>query len=387
MGKTVLRKKYAIVGVGYTDQGKVPGRTAASFYVEACANAIKDAGLKRDDIDGLICYRHFMPASGEREVTPYLIAQLLGLTPSYLSQEANCARSHLFHALAVLETGLCKYVIVAYGDNALSNWRIIDENHSDRTVFGQIGYVGEYAMAAQRAMHLFHTGPETWKEIAVGQRMWAQLNPRAFFYGRTLTEERYLNSNWAVEPFRTCDLSLLTDGGRAYIVTSLDRARNLKNRPAVILGIGQHNPSAYFDRSTCMDEGIGAKEASRMALGMAGVALDDVDACEIYDCFTYTVEATLAEYGFFKPGEGLDWFKDGNHIPGGALPVNTSGGQLSEAYYMGLTPLTEAVMQLMGRGGDRQMGPKTNTKEPEIILCSDNGATFQTHCCTILGRY
>jgi acetyl-CoA acetyltransferase len=98
------------------------------------------------------------------------------------------------------------------------------------------------------------------------------------------------------------------------------------------------------------------------------------------------VEITLQDYGFFGPGEGRDWFKGGTIEPGGRLPVNTSGGQLSEAYFMGLTPLTEAVMQLMGRCGSRQLGPETNTKNPEIILCSDNGAVLQTHSCSILRR-
>ena len=117
---------------------------------------------------------------------------------------------------------------------------------------------------------------------------------------------------------------------------------------------------------------------------MAGISIEDVDACEIYDCFTYAVEITLQDYGFFNPGEGRDWFKDETIAPGGRMPVNTSGGQLSEAYFMGLTPLTEAVMQIMGRCGDRQLGPKTNTKAPEIILCSDNGGTLQSHMTVIL---
>ena len=94
----------------------------------------------------------------------------------------------------------------------------------------------------------------------------------------------------------------------------------------------------------------------------------------------------MQDYGFFGPGEGEDWFKGGTIEPGGRMPVNTSGGQLSEAYFMGLTPLTEAAMQLMGRCGERQLGPQTGTKRPEIIVCSDNGATLQSHCCTILRR-
>ena len=119
---------------------------------------------------------------------------------------------------------------------------------------------------------------------------------------------------------------------------------------------------------------------------MAGIKTQDVDACEIYDCFTYTVEITLQDYGFFGVGEGADWFRGGTIAPGGRMPVNTSGGQLAEAYFMGLTPLTEGAMQIMGRGGDRQLGLATNTKKPEIVLCSDNGGILQTHTCIILRR-
>ena len=383
-----LKDKYAIVGVGYTPQGRVPHRTALSFYVEACANAIKDAGLKREDIDGLICYRYFPPALGEAEVTPYLVAQHLGLAPKLLSQEANCARTQLQHAIWALEAGLCNYVVVCYADNPLSAGRSFGfvEMASDNAVFGQFGAIAGYAMAARRAMHTFRTGPETWKEIAVGQRKWANLNPKAMMHDRTLTSEDYYNSRWVVEPFRICDCCLISDGGRAYVVTSAERARDLRHHPAVITGTGQHNPSCQKLSLSYMTGPTGAKIAGEMALKMAGITIDDVDACEIYDCFSYTVEITLQDYGFFRPGEGRDWFNGGAIAPGGRLPINTSGGQLSEAYFMGLTPLTEGAMQIMGRCGDRQLGPKTNTKSPEIILCSDNGGILQTHSCVILRR-
>jgi len=381
-----LKDRYAIVGVGYTPQGRVLGRTAISFHVEACANAIQDAGLRREDIDGLIVYRYFEPLQGEAEVTSFLVAQQLGLAPKLLSQEANCARTHLYHAICALEAGLCNYVVVSYGDNAISGGRTFGRSMHDEPVFGQFGAATAYAMAARRAMHVFHTGPETWKEIAVGQRKWANLNPRAMMHGMQLTFEDYYNSRWVVEPFRLCDCCLVSDGGRAYVVTSVDRAKDLRHPPAVIMGIGQHHPSCEIDQSIYMMGPTGAKIAGEMAFKMAGITIGDVDACEIYDCFTYTVEITLQDYGFFKPGEGVDWFKGGTIAPGGRLPVNTSGGQLSEAYFMGLTPLTEGAMQIMDRCGERQLGPKTNTKKPEIILCSDNGGILQSHSCTILRR-
>ena len=256
----------------------------------------------------------------------------------------------------------------------------------DNAVFGQFGANADYALAAQRGIHTFRTGPETWKHIAVGQRKWANLNPEATLYDKELTVEGYYNSDYVVEPFRRVDMCLISDGGRALVVTTAERARDLKHPPVYIMGLGQHNPSSELAQSTYMAGPTGAKLAGEQAFRMAGVTLDDIDACQIYDCFTYTVEITLQDYGFFRPGEGADWFKDGTIEPGGRMPVNTSGGQLSESYFMGMTPFAEAVMQLMGRCGNRQLGPQTRTKEPQIILCSDNGGILQSHACCILGR-
>jgi acetyl-CoA acetyltransferase len=380
------------VGIGYTPQGKVPGRSALSFYLEACVNAINDAGLEKDDIDGLLCYRYFPPLNNDIEVTPYLVAQHLGITPTVLSQEADCARNHIVQAVSLLHAGFCKNVLIVYGDNAFSGKRnYIREIRNgklmeDGAAFGEFSALAKYALAARRAMYEYDTGPETWKEIALSQRQWANLNPNAFRYKRKLTYDKYLSSNWIVEPFRVYDASLISDGGRAIIVTSTERARNLKHPVVSVMGIGEYNQSVNVFQSSNLAGPTGAKKAGEMALRMADISLDAIDACEIYDCFTYTVEVTLQDYGFFNPGEGRDWFKDNRTGPGGKQPVNTSGGLLSEAYYMGLTPLSEGVMQLMGRCGERQLGPKTKTKQPEIILCSDNGGYFHTHCTTILRR-
>jgi acetyl-CoA acetyltransferase len=384
-----LKDRYAIVGVGHTPQGKVPDRTALSFHLEACANAIRDAGLRREKVDGLICYRHFQPAPGERDVTPYAVAHHLGLQPAYLSQDANCSRSHLVHAIGALEAGLCRYVVLSYGGNGLSGGvmqRMLVEDAGDNAAFGHFGAVGGYALAARRAMHTCGTGPETWQQIAVGQRKWANLNPKATFYSTPLSASDYMDSDYLVEPFRLLDCCLISDGGRACVITTAERARDLKQPPVLIMGLGQHNPSVAIEQSDCMDGPTGAWLAGRQAFQMAGIGIDAIDACQIYDCFTYTVEITLQDYGFFGPGGGRAWFAGGTIEPGGRMPVNTSGGQLSEAYFMGLTPLTEAVLQLQGGCGARQLGPATRTKTPEIILCSDNGMILQTHSCMILRR-
>lgn len=384
-----IKDKYAIVSVGYTPQGKIPERTSLSFHIEACADAINDAGLKPGDIDGLICYRHFPPSTGEQDVTPYLIAQHLGISPSYLSQEAYCSRSHLLHAIGAIASGTCNYVLLSYGHNASSGDSLLrgyPDTSGGEAVYGYSRASGGYALAARRGMYEFGTGPETWKNIAVDQRAWANLNPRAMMYKRRLNHEDYLSAPWVIEPFRLYDNCLVSDGGRACIITTVERAKNLKHPVVAIMGMGQHNPSFDLQNARYLAGNTGAKQAGEMAFSMAGIEKDSIDACQIYDCFTYTVEITLQDYGFFGPGEGRDWFSGGTIAPGGRMPVNTSGGQLSEAYQMGLTPLTEAVMQLMGRCGGRQLGPETGTKRPEIILCSDNGAVLQTHACYILRR-
>jgi acetyl-CoA acetyltransferase len=280
-------------------------------------------------------------------------------------------------------------VVLSYGHNAFSSdsmRRLLMERNADDAVFGHFGAAAGYALAARRGMHTFRTGPETWKHIAVGQRKWANLNAVATMYERSMTFDDYYNARWVVEPFRLFDNCLMTDGGRAIVITSAERARDLRHPPVFIKGMGQHNPSYDVHQATHLTGPTGAKKAGEMALTMAGITREDIDACEIYDCFTYTVEITLQDYGFFEPGEGQDWFKDGTIEPGGRMPVNTSGGQLSEAYYMGLTPLSEGAMQLMGRCGRRQLGPSTNTRSPMIILCSDTGGILQTHTCIILGR-
>lgn len=145
-------------------------------------------------------------------------------------------------------------------------------------------------------------------------------------YDRPLNFEDYYKARWIVDPFRLLDNCLITDGGREIIITSAERARDLRHPPVLIMGMGQHNPSSEVHQATYLAGPTGAKKAGEMALKTAGITLKDIDACEIYDRFTYTVEITLQDYGFFEPGEGEDWFKDGKIEPGGRMPVNTSGG-------------------------------------------------------------
>ena len=387
-----LKNKIAIVGVGYTPQGKIPSRTAISFHTEAIRNALADAGIEKGDVDAMFLYRHFEALAGDYDVTAFTVAEQLGFRPSVIGQETYCTRGWLYNSIGLLSSGLCRYVVISYGDNARSGRRSFVKELSggkatdDLAAFGDLSTMSKYAMQARRAMDTYGTGPEVWKEISIAQRQWACLNPQAAMYGKPLDDEAYYASAMVAEPLRLLDATPSSDGGRAIVLTTVERAKALGHPYAVIRGFGSANQPVSPFRLRVEDPESAAKLASQQAFRMAGITCRDVDACELYDCFTYTVEATLRDYGFF-PREQVKEFLTRQRLgPGGELPVNTSGGMLSEGYFMGLTPVAEAVMQLTGRCGQRQLGVLPGTKEPEIIVCSDNGAVFQSHITLVLER-
>ncbi len=382
MELTDMKDKAAIVGVGYTaEQGTVPGRSAMSFAMEATKNTIEDAGLKKEDIDGLL----IQPTIGQQS---YTVASYLGFDSLNLlaNEDAMGASAAALtnHAALAVASGQANYVLILYATNGRSGRGGPGGGGGgpprlgSGPAYGLFGAAMEYGLAARRGMHELGTGPETWSDIAVSQRKWANLNPRATFYEKTMNADEYLAEPWIAEPFRRADCCLVSDGGRAFIVTTAERARDLKQPPVYISGMGQSHHTADVAQSEYNAGPTGAKKSGERALKMAGITLADIDACEIYDCFTYTVELTMQSYGFFEPGGGKAFFKDGRTGPGGEFPVNTSGGLLSEVYFMGFTPLTEAVMQLRGQCGERQL------KDPKYILSSSNGGILQTHGTIIL---
>lgn len=392
MNLTHLKNKIAIVGVGYTPQGKVPGRTAISFHCEAVANALRDAEIEKSEVDALYAYRHFEPLAEDFDITGYTLAEQLGIRPAVISQEHFCTRGWLYEAVGLLTSGLARYFVISYGDNARSGRRSFVKElkdgkaTDDLAAFGDLSTMAKYAMLARRAMDVYNTGPDVWKEISLAQRDWAQLNPIAGMYGKPLTDEAYFASEMVAEPFRMLDATPTSDGGRALVLTTVERAKSLGHPYVTLRGFASANQPLSPYRLRVEDEESAAYLASRQAFDMAGVRPSDIDACELYDCFTYTVEATLRDYGFFQKESARDFLKRERLAPGGSLPVNTSGGMLSEAYFMGLTPLAESFMQLTGRCGARQLGKIAHTKEPALIACSDNGAVFQGHLAMILER-
>jgi acetyl-CoA acetyltransferase len=225
-------------------------------------------------------------------------------------------------------------------------------------------------------MHRFGTTQDQLGQIAVAQRRWANRNPQAQLHDQPLTLDDYRASRWIAEPFHLYDCCLVSNGGLCVIVTSAARARDLRRPPVYIRGMAQ----GHLGGDPADTLASGAVLAKEPAFAMAGVTLRDVDVVELYDCYTFTVLVTLEDYGFCKKGEGGPFVMEQHTGPGGRLALNTGGGQLSSFYMWGMTPVSEAVIQVRGDGGERQV-PKH-----DVALVSGNGGVLSTHSTLVLSR-
>ncbi|MHB1128320.1 MAG: thiolase family protein [Bacillota bacterium] len=383
-----MKGQAAIAGLGITQMGKVYGSTSTDFAVEAISLALEDAGLKKDDLDGLLIN---VGVSGLTPGTPGALGidlqNYLGLCDLKLLNVMNGYGSTTgamvqFAAMACA-TGMTNAVACVFADNPLVADKSTGSAYASvpritglaslNSANGIFGVNPHYAMAARRHMELYGTTSEQLGAIAVAQRKWAMMNSRAQM--RTpMTLEDHQASRMIVEPFHLFDCCLVSNGGVAVIVTSSERARSLRQPPVYIWGWGQGHPGSRPDKMVR----TGGVVSSQTAYRMAGITPTDVNICEFYDCYTYTVLVTLEDYRFCSKGEGGPFVEDGKTGPGGSLPVNTGGGQLSSYYMWGMTPLSEAVIQARGQGGERQ-APKN-----DIIIVSGNGGVLDYHSTLVL---
>jgi acetyl-CoA acetyltransferase len=376
----------SIAGLGITPMGKIYGKSASDFAADAIALALEDSGLKKADLDGLI-----VCASTSPEMNPFL-QMTLGLTDLRLLQTLNAfgstAGTAMAYAAAAIDADMASTIAVVFADAPLGPSRSASAAYATRAgvapmgalkaANGEFGATHGYALATQRHMHQFGTTHEQLATIAIGQREWAMKNPLAQLRA-PLTREEYHASRYITEPLHLYDCCLVSNGAVAVIVTSRDRARDLPQPPVHLLGFGQGAPGD--NQRDGRDPGLytGATMSGERALRMAGVSLQDIQIRELYDCYTYTVLVTLEDYGYCAKGEGGEFVSDGKLGPGGSLPTNTGGGQLSSYYMWGFTPLSEAVIQARGQGGDRQV------PQHDLILVSGNGGVLNYHSTTIVG--
>jgi len=377
--------KVAVAGVYEHPTRFAPDKTAYQLHVESARGALADAGLAIGDVDAFF-------TSGVGPIGILSLAQHLNLRPCHVDSQAiggSSFVSHCLHAAAAIAGGLCEVALVTYGSTAASERFAIgtgggglgDPPDHFEVPFGPT-IVGSYALVAQRHMHEYGTTSEQLAEIAVTMRRHATMNPEAK-YRDPITVEDVLASRVISSPLHLLDCCIISDGGGALVLTSLERARDLAKPPVVILGGAEAVQHHGIGRRDLLE--IAAGQSGPLALARAGVTHADVDCCMIYDSYTITVLATLEALGFCAPGEGGAFCAGGRIGLGGALPINTDGGGLSSNHpgMRGMFLVIEATKQLRGERGAMQV------PDAEIALVHGTGGMLgQRHSgvTMILGR-
>ncbi|HXX85403.1 MAG TPA: thiolase family protein [Casimicrobiaceae bacterium] len=385
---TALKNKTAIVGVGESDIGKVPNLSGLGLNAQASKRALADAGLKVSDIDGLLTAYSF--------TEPYTmlgssLCEYMGLQPSLCASMVAGGASPgimLRHAAQAIAMGLANTVLVCAGENratglgrdaAVAMLTQVGHPQFEQPYGGSIP--GYYAMVARRYMHAYGTTRKQLAAVAVNTRAHAVLHPNAQM--RTpITVEEVLSSKPIADPLRMLDCCLVSDCAGAFIVTSAERARDLRHKPAYLLGIGEKHTHEHLMCAPSLTH-FGAAQSGRIAFDMAGVGPADIDFAELYDCFTIVPIVELEELGFAERGDGGAFFEAGHARIGGKLPINTHGGMLSHAHAGaagGLFGIVEAVRQLRGGEGERQV------HGAELALVHNEGGILSSHCTVILSN-
>ncbi|MFI1713507.1 lipid-transfer protein [Streptomyces sp. NPDC053513] len=353
-GRDALGGRAAVVGIGATEFSKDSGRSELSLAVEAVRAALDDAGLAPADVDGLVTFT--MDTNPEITVAQASgIGELSFFSRVHYGGGAACATVQ--QAALAVATGIAEVVVCYRAFNERSGRRFgagVQQREPSaegaalgwQLPFGLLTPASWVAMAAQRYLHAYGLTPDAFGHVAVTDRRHAARNPAAYFHGKPITLADHAASRWIVEPLRLLDCCQETDGGQAIVVTSVERARDLPSPPAVVLaaaqGAGRKQEamtSFYRDDLTGLPEtGVVARQLWRTS----GLAPSDIDVGILYDHFTPFVLMQLEEFGFCGPGEAADF------VAADALPLNTHGGQLGEAYLHGMNGIAEAVRQIRG---------------------------------------
>ena len=354
-----LKNRTAIVGIGQTEFSKESGRSELRLACEAVKTALDDAGLRPADVDGLVTFT--LDSSEEMEVARNLGIPHLSMF-TRVPYGGGAAAGTVMQAAIAVATGAANVVVCYRAFNERSGVRFGDMGRSITTMPPWLSWYAPYglltpaawvALHARRYMHTYGVTNEDFGRIAVVDRKHAATNPDAWFYQRPITIEDHQASRWIVEPvLRLLDCCQESDGGVALVVTTRERARDLRQDPALITAAAQ---GATFDgemmTSYYRDDLTGLPEMGAVANKLwadSGITPDDILTAFLYDHFTPFVLMQLEELGFCARGEAKEFATVENLSVGGRLPINTSGGLLGEAYIHGMNGITEAVRQIRG---------------------------------------
>jgi len=351
-----LSNSACIVGVDESDEiGILPNKSQLALHLEAITNAVRDAGLKVKDVDGVF-------TAGQH--SPSLLGEALGITPRYVDGTTVGGCSFIMmvgHAVAALHHGLCDVAVVSHGESGRSGVGVTRSR--DTSLSGQFeipyGFAGAptyFGMITTRHMHEHGTTLEQWAQVAVSTRKWAVLNPKAR-NREPITVADVLGSRPVCYPFNLLNICLVTDAGGAVVLTRADRAKDCAKKPVYVRGAGEATEHVMVTQMRDLTYSEATRMSGEKAFGMAGVDRKDFDHIMLYDAFTSGPPIMLESLGFAKRGEGVHFFEEGRSTPGGSLPINTNGGGLSYTHtgMYGIFPIIESTRQLRGEGGTRQV--------------------------------
>ena len=366
---SALRDRTAVVGIGATEFSKDSGRSELKLAVEAVSAAIEDAGLKLGDVDGLCTYA--MDKNPEIEVFRNIGGRELKFF-GRTDYGGGAACAPLLQAALAIHAGIAEVVVCYRAMNERSQYRFgqgfvppafpnaENANWSWSVPFGLATPASWVALAARRYMHDFGATSEDFGRVSVACRRHAANNPYAWFYQKPITLAEHQASRWIVEPLHLLDCCQESDGAVAIVVTSAARARHLRQKPALIRAAAQGAADEQMNMTSFYRRDISAlsemRLVARQLYAMAAVAAADIQTAVLYDHFSPFVLPQLEVFDFCARGEAKDFIRDGNIEIGGALPVNTHGGQLGEAYIHGLNGVAEAVRQVRGTSVNQVAG-------------------------------
>lgn len=366
-----LRDKVAVAGVGYSEIGRRLPRSLAALTLEACDNALADAGLTRGDVDG-VATSPTMPryggAKGAGEgidvVTPYYLPQLLGIRPQirWTGSTNGMVTQALMDAAMAIYSGACTHVLV-YRSLHVPDGRYVnyDSAHAAgpdqfQAPFGFSMPPAWAAIVLRRYLDLHGLGREDLAPVIVRNRDNARENPNAYWRGKALTEQDYLGARMIADPVSILDCDIPVDGAVALLLTSAERARDLRQPPALLTGFAAGTYTGSTGAPINLEDLLeGSREVAAELWRTSGVGPGDIDNAQLYDGFSVFVHTWLEGMGIVGPGEAVPFARDGHTALNGKLPVNTGGGALGEGRLHGMTHLAEAVLQVTGRGRTRQV--------------------------------
>ena len=373
------RGKTAIIGAATFGVGKSPGFEAIDLAAHASLRALADARLRPSDVDALFI------AQPQDTLASLSFSEYLGIQPRLTDNNRSGGSAfllHLEHAALALDAGLCDVALIAYGSNqATASGKLVQTSRPSawEAPYKPLRPISSYALAASRHMHRYGTTKRQLAEVAVAARRWAQLNPEAVARDE-LTLDAVVTARMVSDPLGTRDCCLVTDGAAAVVMTRAERAADHHSRPVYLLGAAA--AVTHADIAAMPDLTVtGAASSGPRAFAQAGAKPADIDVVQVYDAFTINTILFLEDLGFCAKGEGGAFVEGGRIAPGGALPVNTSGGGLSYCHpgMFGLFTIVESVRQLRGEAAERQVNGA------HLALAHGNGGVLSSQATAIFG--